>query len=76
MLEQKVARLEQHIDQLIANCQQLERENAQLREALDGASHAEAQARQERAKLALANDQTRSQIEKMIVRLKALEQGK
>jgi cell division protein ZapB len=60
--------LEQKIDQLLARCEQLERENQQLRSL-------ELQARQEKSRLLQVNDQTRSQVEKMIQRLKTLEQN-
>lgn len=60
--------LEQKIDQLLSRCEQLELENAHLRLS-------EQQARQERAKLLQTNDQTRVKVEKMIQRLKTLEQN-
>ena len=60
--------LEHKIDLLLARCEQLELENQQLR--LN-----EQQARQEKARLLQANDQTRIQVERMIQRLKTLEQS-
>lgn len=68
MTEQYFTQLEQKIDQLLAHCHALEKENQQLRTA-------EQQARQERARLLQVNEQTRTQVEKMIQRLKALEKN-
>ncbi len=60
--------LEQKIDQLLARVEQLEQDNRQLRQQ-------DAQLREERAQLVQLNDQTRSKVEGMIQRLKALEQN-
>ncbi|SIS86360.1 TIGR02449 family protein [Neptunomonas antarctica] len=60
--------LEQKIDRLLARCEQLELENQQLRAS-------GLQTRQEKARLLQVNDQTRVQVEKMIQRLKTLEQS-
>lgn len=59
--------LEQKIDQLLSRLQQLEQENAQLRQQAAGW-------REERARLLQLHDQTRDRVESMIARLKALEQ--
>ncbi len=60
--------LEQKIDQLLTRVQQLEQENRQLRQQ-------DVLLREERAQLLQLNDQTRSKVEGMIQRLKALEQN-
>ena len=60
--------LEQKIDQLLARCTLLELENQHL--LATGL-----QARQEKSRLLQVNDQTRVQVEKMIRRMKALEQS-
>ncbi|BBB31391.1 TIGR02449 family protein [Neptunomonas japonica] len=60
--------LEQKIDQLLARCEELELENQHLKAT-------GLQARQERARLLQVNDQTRVQVEKMIQRMKTLEQS-
>ena len=59
--------LEQKIDQLLQRVQQLELENRHLRTQ-------DARLREERAQLLQLHDQTRSKVEGMITRLKALEQ--
>ncbi len=60
--------LEHKIDQLLDHCHRLEQENQRL--------HAqETQLKDERARLLQLNDQTRSKVESMIQRLKALEQN-
>lgn len=59
--------LEQKIDQLLNRVQQLEQENGRLRQQ-------ESRLREERAQLLQLHDQTRSKVEGMITRLKALEQ--
>lgn len=59
--------LEQKIDQLLSRLQQLEQENAHLRQQAAGW-------REERARLLQLHDQTRDRVESMIARLKALEQ--
>jgi cell division protein ZapB len=68
MTERYLIALEHKIDQLLARCEALELENARLHES-------ERHARQERARLMQVNDQTRTQVEKMIQRLKTLEQN-
>ncbi|MBT3145701.1 TIGR02449 family protein [Neptunomonas phycophila] len=60
--------LEQKIDQLLQRCARLEYENRQLREAEQNVRH-------DKARLLQVNDQTRAQVEKMIQRLKSLEQN-
>jgi cell division protein ZapB len=60
--------LEQKIDQLLDHCRQLEQENQHLRQQ-------ETLLKDERARLLQLNDQTRSKVESMIQRLKALEQN-
>ncbi len=60
--------LERKIDQLLDHCHQLEQENQRLRQQ-------EATLKDERARLLQLNDQTRSKVEAMIQRLKALEQN-
>jgi len=61
MTEHYFNALEHKIDLLLARVEQLELENSTLRE--------------ERAQLIQLNDQTRSKVEGMIQRLKALEQN-
>jgi cell division protein ZapB len=58
--------LERKIDQLLDHCHRLEQENQRLRSQ-------ETQLKDERARLLQLNDQTRSKVESMIQRLKALE---
>ncbi|GGO87744.1 hypothetical protein GCM10011348_41630 [Marinobacterium nitratireducens] len=60
--------LERKIDQLLDHCHRLEQENVHLRQQ-------EAALKEERARLLQLNDQTRSKVEAMIQRLKALEQN-
>ncbi len=60
--------LERKIDQLLDHCHRLEQENTHLRQQ-------EAALKEERARLLQLNDQTRSKVEAMIQRLKALEQN-
>ncbi|UTW11003.1 TIGR02449 family protein [Marinobacterium rhizophilum] len=60
--------LERKIDQLLDHCHRLEQENQRLRLQ-------ETQLKDERARLLQLNDQTRSKVESMIQRLKALEQN-
>ncbi|ANG64820.1 MULTISPECIES: TIGR02449 family protein [Marinobacterium] len=60
--------LERKIDQLLDHCHRLEQENQRLRSQ-------ETQLKDERARLLQLNDQTRSKVESMIQRLKALEQN-
>jgi cell division protein ZapB len=60
--------LERKIDQLLDHCHRLEQENQRLRSQ-------ETQLKDERARLLQLNDQTRSKVESMILRLKALEQN-
>ena len=69
MTEHYFNALEQKIDQILDRCQQLEQENVQLKER-------ERLLKEERAQLALQNEQTQSKIEAMISRLKSLEQSK
>ncbi|WP_299182165.1 TIGR02449 family protein [uncultured Neptuniibacter sp.] len=69
MTEHYFNALEQKIDQMIQRCDQLERDNAKLRER-------EQLLKEERAQLIHTNEQTQSKIKAMIMRLKALEQGK
>jgi cell division protein ZapB len=59
--------LEHQIDQLIYRCQQLERENRDLR-------NQENNWRKERTRLIEKNELARTRVESMIERLKALEQ--
>jgi len=60
--------LEHKIDLLLERVEQLELENRTLREQ-------DSRLREERAQLIQLNDQTRSKVESMIQRLKALEQN-
>jgi uncharacterized protein (TIGR02449 family) len=110
MTESYLAQLEVQIERLLTHCDNLEEQNLQLQERVNGANQAEQerrseyqqlmtrydaldknyqemsakeqravtsehQALQEKAKLAQLNDRTKSHIEKMISRLKALEQN-
>ncbi|MET4000367.1 cell division protein ZapB [Marinobacterium sp. MBR-111] len=68
MTEHYFNALEHKIDLLLARVEQLELENSTLREQ-------DTRLREERAQLIQLNDQTRSKVEGMIQRLKALEQN-
>jgi len=68
MTEHYFNALEQKIDQLLQRCARLEYENQQLRDAEQNIRH-------DKARLLQVNDQTRAQVEKMIQRLKSLEQN-
>ncbi|MGB1236763.1 MAG: hypothetical protein ACPG4U_01055 [Pseudomonadales bacterium] len=107
MTDSTLDQLELHIDALLAHCEKLERENADLRNRLDQSqrvgseryneliqrcasmeiqhqemsetverlSSREQQAQAEKQRIANLNLQTRNQVEKMIARLKTLEQN-
>lgn len=64
--ELELQRLEKRLDELLVICRQLQDENGSLRQRQDGLM-------EERAKLIQMNDQVRSRVEAMIVRLKAME---
>lgn len=64
----KLRQLNEKIEKLIARCQQLEVDNAALRQQQDGYQR-------ERMQLMQKNDMARSKIEAMIGRLKSLEQS-
>ncbi len=67
MAEQIFEHLEQQIERLISRCQTLQQENAQLLKR-------DAEWKAERAQLLQTRDNTRSKVEAMISRLKAMEQ--
>lgn len=64
--ELELQRLEKRLDELLVICRQLQDENGSLRQRQDSLM-------EERAKLIQMNDQVRSRVEAMIVRLKAME---
>lgn len=64
--ELELQRLEKRLDELLVICRQLQDENGLLRQRQDSLMG-------ERAKLIQMNDQVRSRVEAMIVRLKAME---
>lgn len=64
--ERELQRLEKRLDELLGICRQLQDENGSLRQRQDSLM-------EERAKLIQMNDQVRSRVEAMIVRLKAME---
>jgi len=68
MSDHYFAALEQRIDQLLQHCQQLELENQHLRRE-------QSELKEERSHLLKLNNETRSKVEAMIQRLKALEQN-
>jgi len=67
MSEQIFEHLEQQVDRLVERCQQLQNENQKLLKR-------EAEWKSERAQLLQTRDSTRSKVEAMISRLKAMEQ--
>ncbi len=68
MPDESLRVLEQSIDRLIDRCQTLEAENQRLKEK-------DAVMKTERAQLRQQHDNTRSKVEAMITRLKAMEQS-
>ena len=64
--ELELQRLEKRLDELLVICRRLQDENVALRQRQDSLMG-------ERAKLVQMNDQVRSRVEAMIVRLKAME---
>jgi len=67
MSEQIFEHLEQQVDRLVERCQRLQNENQKLLKR-------EAEWKSERAQLLQTRDSTRSKVEAMISRLKAMEQ--
>ena len=65
-LQQELAALNRHVDQLIDTVRRLSEENRSLR-------HSQEQLANERAGLMARNEQARGRVEAMIQRLKALE---
>ena len=66
--EQSLFSISQRLDRLLALCRTLQDENRSLR-------HSQEQLATERAQLLARNEQARSRIEAMIMRLKSLEQN-
>ena len=66
--ENDLKRLEDRLDDLVVICDRLQIENKSLKEQQDSLS-------KERANLLQKNEQVRTRVEAMIVRLKSMEQG-
>ena len=66
--ENDLKRLEDRLDDLVIVCDRLQSENKLLKEQQDSLS-------KERANLLQKNEQVRTRVEAMIVRLKSMEQG-
>jgi cell division protein ZapB len=66
--ENDLKRLEDRLDDLVIVCDRLQSENKSLKEQQDSLS-------KERANLLQKNEQVRTRVEAMIVRLKSMEQG-
>jgi cell division protein ZapB len=66
--EQSLLSIDDRLDRLIALCRSLQEENRSLR-------HSQEQLASERSQLLARNEQARSRVEAMILRLKSLEQN-
>ena len=66
--ENDLKRLEDRLDDLVVVCDRLQSEKKSLKEQQDSLS-------KERANLLQKNEQVRTRVEAMIVRLKSMEQG-
>ena len=66
--ESDLKRLEDHLDDLVKICNQLQTENKSLKEKQETLSR-------ERATMVQKNEEVRARVEAMIVRLKSMEQG-
>lgn len=66
--EEALAAIDARVDRLLQLCRTLQDENRSLR-------HSQEQLANERAQLLARNEQARSRVEAMILRLKALEQN-
>ena len=66
--EQSLLAIGERIDRLVALCRTLQEENRSLR-------HSQEQLASERSQLLARNEQARSRVEAMIMRLKSLEQN-
>ncbi|MBR9912236.1 MAG: TIGR02449 family protein [Gammaproteobacteria bacterium] len=74
MADHPLATLESKLDQLLAECQRLRRENAALHKQAAGFKEKEEGWLQERSRLIEKNDLARTRVEAMITRLKSLEE--
>ena len=74
MTDQLLAALESKLDRLISACDQLNRDNHELRQQLARARTKEEEWQGERKRLIEKNELAKNRVEAMITRLKSLEE--